>query len=338
MSVFTSPEFWSALKTSGSIGEDRGMFQHTFNSNDSTLHSFSKTHSYGEYIFDWSWAQAFEQHGIPYYPKLLSMIPFTPATTPHFWGPDSDWPELLRHFEQLLPQHSSAHFLFTTAEENKFLAENGYMLRDSFQYHFLNENYSNFRDFLSSLKTKKAKNIRKEREFNEIKIEQLTGEDLKPSHADEMYSFYRSTLQDKKAIPYLTQTFFEMAFRTLPNNVLYVRAESKGEACAGALFFYDKECLYGRYWGCNTDIQNLHFEICYYQGIEFCIQQKLKKFEAGAQGEHKIARGFRPVLTSSAHKINHAGFSAAISNYIIQERKQIALSFNELNQLLPFKN
>lgn len=338
MNVFTSPDFWNALELSGSIGEDRGMLHHTFRVNDSSLHTFSKSHSYGEYIFDWSWAQAFEEHGIPYYPKLNSMIPFTPATTPHFWGEDSDWPELLRLHDELLPQHSSAHFLFTTSEENKFLAESGYMIRDSFQYHFSNESYADFEAFLSRLKTKKAKTIRKEREIQGITIDRLTGDKLNPAHAEEMYGFYSSTLELKQAIPYLTRSFFEIVFKTMPTNILYVRAELEGKAIAGALYFFDHTRLYGRYWGSNSQIQNLHFELCYYQGIEFCIENKLEVFEAGAQGEHKIARGFRPVLTKSAHKVNHPGFSKAIENYILQERKQISLSMNELNRLLPFKN
>jgi len=163
--VFTHPEFWRALQESGSIGADRGMHKHEHVSGTAKLIAFSKNHSYGEYIFDWAWANAYAENGLSYYPKLLSMVPFTPATHPHFWGPRSDWDELLRQHELLLPSHSSSHFLFTTPEEQEFLVEKNYLLRDSFQYHFFNEGYTDFDAFLSLLKAKKAKHIRQERDL-----------------------------------------------------------------------------------------------------------------------------------------------------------------------------
>src|SRR5690606_32998084 len=156
---------------------------------DSSLITFSKNHSYGEYIFDWAWADAYQRSGIPYYPKLTSMVPFTPATTPHFWGPTSDWDKLLKLHDEVLTHHSSAHFLFTTKEEQRFLVENNYIPRLSFQYHFYNEGYSDFDEFLGKLKNKKAKNIREERKFN-LKIQRITGNELTITHAHEMYDFY----------------------------------------------------------------------------------------------------------------------------------------------------
>ena len=337
-SIFSHPQFWRALEVSGSIGADRGMQQHVHSTAQGKLICFSKNHSYGEYIFDWSWANAYAERGLAYYPKLLSMVPFTPATHSHFWGPNSEWPELLRQHELLLPTHSSSHFLFTTPEEQAFLGTQDYILRDSFQYHFFNEGDASFDAFLGRLKAKKAKNIRQERNFVGLQIERLTGGQLSSDHANEMYEFYLSTLSDKQAIPYLTREFFQLMFTTMPNNVLYVRARHNERTIAGALFFYDSQRLYGRYWGAHQQVENLHFELCYYQGIDFCLEKKLAVFEAGAQGEHKISRGFRPVLTTSAHKIRHAGFANAIREYVETEKKQVSEAMKELTKLLPFKS
>jgi predicted N-acyltransferase len=307
-------------------------------SNDAILRTFSKTHSYGEYIFDWNWADAYAKSGLQYYPKLTSMVPFTPATAQHFMGPQSEWGNLLLLHDERLRGHSSAHFLFTTPEEQDFLGDNGYLQRDSFQYHFINQNYKSFDDFLSCLKSKKAKNIRCERLHPDLNIEHFTSSTLRPEHANEMYEFYLLTLEEKRAIPYLTREFFGLLFETLPQNVLYIRASEGEQILAGSLFYYDTERMYGRYWGTTKFIPNLHFELCYYRGIEFCIENQIKVFEAGAQGEHKIQRGFTPVLTTSAHKINHAGFSRAIGHYINEEKKQMAATMEELKKLLPFRN
>lgn len=337
MSILSHPLFWKVLEDSGSINETRGMSKIEFKTSDASLVTFSKTHSYGEYIFDWSWADAYAKSGLPYYPKLTSMTPFTPATAPHFMGLQSQWDDLLKQHDEALRNHSSAHFLFTTKDEQTFLGNHGYLLRDSFQYHFFNEDFKNFGDFLTKLKSKKAKNIRQERAHPELKIERLTGELLTTEHAQEMYQFYLMTLEEKRAIPYLTADFFKLLFERLPQNTLYVRATKENELTAGALFYYDEEKIYGRYWGAKTFIPHLHFELCYYQGIDFCIERGLKVFEAGAQGEHKIARGFRPVLTTSAHQINHPGFRTAIANYIQAERLQVAQAMDELSKLLPFR-
>lgn len=331
--ILSDPVFWKIFRETGCVDESRGMETHELTHNDSKLITFSKTHSYGEYIFDWAWADAFNRAGIPYYPKLTSMVPFTPATAPHFLGPSSDWQGLLRQHDELLLSHSSAHFLFTTSDEQKFLGENGYILRDSFQYHFFNEGYSSFEDFLGKLKAKKAKHIRKEREFPGLPIERFTGNALSETLANEMYAFYLMTIEEKGAIPYLTKKFFQRLFTELPDNVLYVRAGD----IAGALFYYDQERIYGRYWGSRMFISNLHFELCYYQGIDFAIEKKIAVFEAGAQGEHKIARGFRPYVTTSAHKINHPAFARAIGDFVKKEREDVRLTIEELSKYLPFR-
>lgn len=335
-SVLTSEIFWDILKESGSINETRGMLLHELRSGSALLRTFSKNHSYGEYIFDWSWARAYEDNGVPYYPKLSSMVPFTPARAPHFLGPQSEWSSLLEKHESLRERHSSAHFLFTTPEENEFLEANNYLIRDSFQYHFFNENYRDFDDFLGKLKGKKAKHIRNERTYENLQIERLTGSKLTATHAHEMHTFYLQTLEEKGAIPYLTAEFFRLLFERLPENTLYVRAVENDAPVAGALFYYDRERIYGRYWGARTFVPNLHFELCYYQGIEFCIERSLQVFEAGAQGEHKIARGFRPVLTTSAHRLNHPGFTRAIADFIRQERIDVRYTMETLSRHLPF--
>lgn len=332
--ILTHPLFWKALRDSGSIDQSRGMQLIELTAGASSLITFSKNHSYGEYIFDWAWADAYHRSGIPYYPKLTSMVPYTPASAPHFWGPSSDWDKLLQSHDELLSHHSSAHFLFTTSEEQRFLIENNYIPRLSFQYHFFNDSYSSFDDFLGKLKSKKAKNIRTERKFKNLNIQRLTGSDLTPTHGDEMYEFYLMTLRDKNAIPYFTREFFQQVISELPDNILYVRAPN----IAGAFFYYDEKTLYGRYWGAKEYIPSLHFELCYYQGIEFAIEKKISVFEAGAQGEHKIPRGFRPTMTTSAHKINHPAFARAIAEYVKDESLEVKRVMEELRELLPFSS
>jgi predicted N-acyltransferase len=339
---FLKFEFFNALVESRCIDDDSGWTPIVQSKDYGLLINYVKDHSYGEYIFDWSWAEAFSKHGIPYYPKLTSMIPFTPVTAQHF---------LIKPFDEqkaigLLSAHdeffnrgnySSSHFLFITEEEINVFKSCGYCIRESMQYHFHNPELASFDHFLSLLKTKKAKNILHERQFPGLNILQYTGDSLTSEHAKRMYQFYISTIANKNSYAYLNEKFFELIFRDMKENILYIEAADDARIVAGSLFFYDEETLYGRYWGTNTYINNLHFEMCYYQGIEYCIQKKLKKFEAGAQGEHKIARGFRPVRTFSAHKIKHPGFQTAIQNFIEEEKKHLAHSVAELTSYLPYK-
>lgn len=325
----------SALQDSGSIGSDTGWTPKLFEQNDSKLMTFIKTHSYGEYIFDWGWAEAYERYGVPYYPKLTSMIPFTPVTTKHFFGSH----DLLKAHDDFYESHnlSSGHFLFLKNDEIDTFRNNNYKIRDSIQYHFFNEGYSDFSEFLNSLKTKKAKNLSHERKFPGIQITSYTKEQLTPDHAHRMYEFYISTIVNKNSFDYLNEKFFKLIFERMKDNLLYAEATRDDHAIAGTMFFYDDEKIFGRYWGSKEYIPNLHFELCYYQGIDFCLANRLKVFEAGAQGEHKIARGFRPVKVFSAHKIKHEGFREAISNFIETERKHVEKNIRELSTLLPFK-
>lgn len=346
-SPFLDHEFHRSLEKSGSVGEQAGWRPLYWTSGgktpDAALFAYEKHHSYGEYIFDWDWANAYARMGVPYYPKLTSMIPFTPATIPHLTMPRFDSGragDLLDNFEERYTdgRYSSAHFLFLTEDEREFFSGRGYLLRDSLQYHFKNPGYKDFEEFLGQLKSRKAKQIRKERQFpKEITFETLTGDRLTARHGEEMYLFYLSTLEKKGAIPYLKQDFFRRVFGSLPERILYVRALTSGEPIAGALYFFDDTRLYGRYWGARMDYPCLHFELCCYRGIDFCIEKKLTVFESGAQGEHKIPRGFEPVKTYSAHKIKHPDFRDGIEKYILREREFIDRTARELMRRLPYR-
>jgi predicted N-acyltransferase len=338
---FLKYEFINALLLSGCIGPEAGWVP-VFLGQEGIVPNFLKSHSYGEFIFDWAWAEAFERHGLSYYPKLTSMIPFTPVTTSHFLLPEFNSSQADKLLKRELDSFretpcSSTHYLFLENNELEVFKENNFLIRNSFQYHFMNESYVDFEHFLSTLKTKKAKTIRQERAFMDVEIKSYTGESLRPEHARRMYEFYISTIENKHSHDYLNAKFFTLIFETMKENILYVEASLNGAAIAGSLFFYDSEKLYGRYWGCKAYVENLHFELCYYQGIDFCLKHKIKVFEAGAQGEHKIARGFRPTRMYSAHKIKHAGFSAAIETFIQSEKKQVTLLLEKLSLGLPFK-
>ncbi len=336
---FLSYEFFQTLEDSGSIGGSTGWKPvYITDPGKSSLYTFVKNHSYGEYIFDWQWANFYHQYNISYYPKLTSMIPFTSATTPHFLG--RRCPDVMQAYEQYYEGNnfSSSHFLFLRPDEIDFFKSYDYLIRDSFQYHFVNNGYENFEQFLNEVKNKKAKQIRKERSFPEdISFKKISAEHLTQEHAKEMYDFYQTTIDNKGAISYLTKSFFLNIFDRLKNNICYIQASRNGKAIAGALYFFSNERLYGRYWGSKEKVANLHFELCYYQGIEFCIKKGFLVFEAGAQGEHKISRGFRPVKTYSAHKFKHPDFHQAIKKFIIQERDHIDVMMAELSLRLPFK-
>lgn len=245
---------------------------------------------------------------------------------------------LLRKLEEFYEQHnfSSSHFLFLPPHEREFFASQGYAIRESFQYHFTNR-YSSFDDFLSDLKSKKAKHVRQERLFKDVIFRQYTGTELTTEHAERMYEFYLTTIDKKDSQAYLQKEFFPLAFDKLRDHTLYVEALSGGRPVAGSCFFYDAERLLGRYWGCVEEIPNLHFELCYYQGMDFCLQRSIPLFEAGAQGEHKITRGFVPVTIYSAHKIKHPAFDQAIRNYITSEKPQVQSIISELTERIPFK-
>ena len=341
---FFDLEFLRALERSGSIGEASGWSPVYLVCRDGesllgALCLYLKTDSYGEYVFDWEWARAYQQHGLPYYPKLVAAVPYTPATGPkllsrHDLGEAerSAVTRALLDAAQRLGDRSnvsSSHALFLTEKERDEFAGRGFAVRHSLQFHWRNRGYDAFSDYLDALEGKRRRQVARERRQlggEGLEIERLTGEALTPAHADVMYRFYLATFDRKWGFPYLTEAFFGEVFRTMRDRVLFVlaRDELTGRPVAGALNFFKGRTLFGRYWGASEERRNLHFELCYYQAIEFAVERRMELFEAGAQGEHKLARGFLPTLTYSAHEIRHPGFRHAIERYIEEEREMLA--------------
>jgi uncharacterized protein len=351
---FFDYEFLRALERSGSIGGGSGWSPVYLVCKDDlggvlgALPLYLKTHSYGEYIFDWEWAHAYRQHGLPYYPKLVAAVPFTPATGPKLLvRPDADRAAVTRALltaaRRLGEERrvSSSHALFLPEEELDEFIEHGFAVRHSVQFHWRNRGYGAFSDYLDAMMSKRRRQVARERrQLEGVEIERLTGSELSPEHAATMYRFYLSTSDRKWGSPYLTGAFFAEVFRTMGDRILLVLARDRGTGrpIAGALNFFKGRTLYGRYWGTTEERRNLHFELCYYQAIEFAIERRLALFEAGAQGEHKLARGFLPSLTYSAHAIHHPDFRRAIEDYINVEKKILAEDMVDYAQHDPYKH
>jgi predicted N-acyltransferase len=313
---------------------------------------FLKTNSYGEYIFDFNWAQAYESSRLRYYPKLVSAIPFTPATGSKLLIRSSLEPQtqnqifqsLLENSKELVKKlgASSLHFLFIPEKDLARYKDQGLFIRHSFQYHWQNQNYRSFDEFLTKLRGKRRREIARERSqvvAQGVTLKSFTQNELTPHHAEVMYLFYRSTIDKMEGFDYLTEDFFKEVFKTMKDKILLVLAyDQEGREVAGALNFYSRSTLFGRYWGCLAEYKALHFEVCYYQGIEFCIQNKLSLFEAGAQGEHKFQRGFLPTLTYSAHHIEHPLLNHAIQDFVTHEKKHIEELFGEYKEHSPYQN
>jgi predicted N-acyltransferase len=308
---------------------------------------YLKTDSYGEYVFDWAWANAYHEHGLSYYPKLVSAVPFTPATGPKLLvRPDADraavTSALLDAARELGDEHrvSSSHALFLPEDDLDDFEARGFSVRHSLQFHWRNRGYGGFTDYLDAMTSKRRRQVARERrQLEGVVVEYLTGEALIPEHAAMMYGYYVDTYDRKWGSPYLTSAFFAEVFRTMRDRVMLAvaREESTRRPVAGALFFFKGTALFGRYWGATKSVRNLHFELCYYQGIEFAIERGLSLFEAGAQGEHKLARGFLPVVTYSAHEIRHPAFRRAIEHYIAEERAMISYELAEYMDHDPYR-
>lgn len=348
---FNEHDFLSALETSGTLGAERGWVpQYLVLRKSGQLEAasclYNKTNSYGEYIFDWAWADAFHRHGIPYYPKMVGSSPFTPATGPKIMvrnpAEKSEYAAALINagIDLTRDNHcSSLHYLFISEQELPYFEAIGFTIRHSFQYHWHNRSYQDFASFLAALKPKKRKQIQRERNHLQsagLTFSTFSGRSLLPEHAEFFYQLYLNTIRKMQAIPYLNLEFFQQVFAKMRDNIVFMTAEEQGTPIAGALYFTKGQHLYGRYWGALQDVRNLHFELCYYQPIEWCIAHRLTLFEAGAQGEHKIARGFIPKLTFSAHLILHPGFSDAITGFIEDERRSVAQYFAELAAHNPY--
>ena len=307
---------------------------------------YLKSHSRGEYVFDWAWADAYERAGGRYYPKLLSAAPFTPATGPRLIAREGSGEEtrsaLLAGALQLCEQSkaSGLHIIFPTEAEWTLLGKKGLLLRQDQQYHWVNPGYRDFEDYLSALSSGRRKTIRRERRDANagLEIVALTGSDLKEEHWDAFYRFYMDTGARKWGSPYLNRLFYSLLSEKMADRVLLLLARRGGEWIAGALNLLGGECLYGRYWGCSVDVPFLHFELCYYQAIEHAIRLGLPRVEAGAQGQHKIARGYLPTPVYSAHYIADPALRAPIARYLDQERAAIRQEMDWLTEeYSPFR-
>jgi uncharacterized protein len=341
--------FLKALEDSVSVGGDSGWRPaHLALSSDGQIVGvaplYVKSHSYGEYVFDHAWAEAFARAGGRYYPKLLCAVPFTPATGPRLLaGGNPEIEMLLAESIQKFAKQlnlSSAHINFPTEDVWTRLGARGFLKRTDQQFHWENAGYSTFQDFLGQLSSIKRKNLRRERAQaleSGIEIERVTGSDLQEAHWDAFFEFYMDTGSRKWGSPYLTRDFFSLIGAAMPERIMLVMAKRDGRFIAGALNFIGSEALYGRNWGAIEHHPFLHFEVCYYQAIDFAIERKLKRVEAGAQGAHKLARGYLPVPTYSLHWIADPGFRRAVSNYLDQEREAVAEGITELSEHSPFK-
>ena len=353
---FVSHAFLRALEDGGATGGDSGWDPMHLILRDSdgrlaaAMPHYLKHHSYGEYIFDHSWANAFTRAGGAYYPKMLSAVPFTPATGPRFLTGDADDTRaaqlraaLTNGMTQYLDRLglSSAHVNFLPEADIAALSDDGWMVRSSIQFHWQNDSYTDFDAFLAALSSRKRKNIRKERRTVAeagVRLLRLTGDDITTSHIDHFYRFYMSTIDRKWGGAYLTEDVFHQLHASMADRMLLVMAEYDGRIIGGALNFIGEDALFGRNWGADLDIPCLHFEACYYQAIEFAIERGLKTVEAGAQGFHKVQRGYLPVTTYSAHWIAHDGFRAAVARFLDSERRGIDAEINAIEiQASPFR-
>ncbi len=308
---------------------------------------YLKSHSQGEYVFDYSWADAFERAGGRYYPKLQVSVPFTPATGRRLLvKTDTGDPDLEKYLlsgmmqvsEQM--EVSSVHVTFADKDQWQIMGDLGFLQRTHNQFHWQNDGYASFDDFLAALSSKKRKNIRRERRGaveNGIEIERLTGDAIEERHWDDFYRFYMDTGSRKWGSPYLTRQFFSIIGETMAEDILLVMCKRDGRYVAGAINFIGGECLFGRNWGCVEHHPFLHFEVCYYQAIEFAIERGLARVEAGAQGEHKLARGYMPTHTYSAHWIANESFRDAVDNYLKNERRYVSEEIDYIAEHGPFK-
>jgi predicted N-acyltransferase len=306
------------------------------------LPAYAKGHSQGEYVFDQAWADAWQRAGGDYYPKLQIAAPFTPATGPRLLLSDDAYAApLLRAAEQLCRtnQVSSAHATFIEPAQLPLFEQAGWLPRSDIQFHWLNQGYASFDDFLAALSSRKRKALRKERAAAQdgVEIRALSGTDIKPEHWDAFWLFYQDTGARKWGHPYLTRAAFDLLGERMVERILLVLAFADGRPIAGALNFIGTEAIYGRYWGCLVDKPFLHFELCYYQAIDAAIERGLPRVEAGAQGRHKLARGYEPVQTWSMHWIADPGFRAAVADFLERERAGVDQEQLYLGELTPFK-
>ena len=345
---FLSHRFLLALEESGSAVPETGWApRHIWVEDENSrvvgaAPLYAKSHSRGEYVFDHSWANALMRAGLDYYPKLQCSVPFTPATGPRLLSKTPEGKEAVASaMLQACSEWgmSGVHLTFLEKEDRTALNSLGFAAREDRQFHFINRGYEDFEAFLSSLASRKRKNIRKERKVAQegVTIKRLIGDDLKDEHWDVFYRCYLDTGERKWGRPYLTRAFFDHMQQTMRDDICLVMASMDGSAIAAALNFIGSDALYGRNWGCLMHKRFLHFELCYYQAIEAGLELGLTRVEAGAQGEHKLARGYEPVVTHSAHWLSHPGLMQGVENYLIRERSAVEQEVDLLAKHTPFR-
>ena len=349
---FISHAFLNTLEQSGSVSDRNGWLPQHLMIEDANgqaaacMPIYLKNHSYGEYIFDWGWADAYERAGGKYYPKLQTAVPFTPATGPRMLvrdgAPERYYDVLIAGMIRLARQHnvSSLHVTFPLESEWKRLGQAGFLQRTSKQFHWENKGYETFDEFLGELNSRKRKAIKKERRqvaAQGIELYPVTGADLTEDHWDTFYHYYMDTIDRKWRRPYLTREFFSILGETMADVAVLIFAEHDGRRVAGALNLRGSDTLFGRNWGCTEDFKFLHFEACYYQAIDFAIQHKLQWVEAGAQGPHKIQRGYLPREVYSAHWIEDPNFREAVERFVDQERRDVDYEIKDLMEYSPYR-
>ncbi|WP_312044099.1 GNAT family N-acetyltransferase [Erwinia sp.] len=345
---FLRHAFLSTLEESGSLGKGTGwqpehLLWEEQGEIRAALPGYRKSHSMGEYVFDHAWADACQRAGLPYYPKWLAAVPFSPVTGARLLGDRAFAAKLLHHIPDFLHQRQlhSAHINFGDAQTRELVAAEAHWLpRLGCQYHWHNPGYRDFQDFLDTLMSRKRKQIRKEREqvaSQGFAFEWLAGHQLSEAHWDFVYACYANTYAVRGQRPYLTRRFFSLLAERMPEAIRVVLATQNGQAVAMAFCLVDGETLYGRYWGCLEEFNRLHFETCFYQGMDYAIAHGLKRFDAGAQGEHKLVRGFEPVITESWHYLRHEGLFEAVADYLRQERPGVQAWAVEARESLPYR-
>ena len=345
----TSHVFLSALENSASVGQGTGWIPHPLivkqnNKLVGAMPLYLKSHSYGEYVFDWAWADAYQRSGLDYYPKLLSAIPFSPISSSRLLSHQPAVQLLMiKALENMLRQNqlSSAHILFPDENNAAQLETAGWLKRTGVQFRWQNKNYQHFEDFLATLSHDKRKKIHQERKKIAqagVVCRQIKGTEATADDWDFFYQCYSNTYREHHSTPYLTRQFFEIIGNNMPQNILLIVAEINGTQVACTLNIYNQYTLYGRYWGAVQFVSGLHFELCYYQAQQFCIAENITYFEGGAQGEHKLARGFEPRPTCSYHKIAHPDFEVAIQQFLDREGEGVAAYTTELEERVPFKH
>lgn len=347
---FIRYEFLEALESSGGASVQTGwqpLHLRLFEGDECILiiPMYLKNHSYGEYVFDWAWADAYQRHGLDYYPKLVTSIPFSPVTGPRILT-SKPLPEILPILTQVIQQIcaerdiSSWHGLFFEESQHQHLKTQGVIQRLGTQYHWFNKGYQSFEHFLEGFNSRKRKSIRRERQKiveQDVTIQCIEGSDITESLLNTFYHCYHLTHLKRGRQGYLTQDFFRSLLQTMPEQIVLFAAQYQSEYVATALCFKDSQTLYGRYWGCIEEFHSLHFETCFYTGIEYCIQNGLQRFDPGAQGEHKIQRGFEPIETWSSHYISNPSFKQAIVHFLEEEEALMRTQISELSKGLPFK-